>query len=276
MKNNEKYYKYIKKCPVCDSQDFKKIFIKKWSQNNFIKCANCKLIFQNPRESLQKTLSRYDKNYFKYELENQYNFFNLVKKTLSDYKIIEKLKKGSRILEIGSATGLFLSYMNSLGFDSTGIEICKESVEYGKKNYKVNLLNCSLEDANLKDNSFDLIHFSHLIEHLNDPFNFLLRVNRLLKDDGLAILTTPNSKGMFAKYYNENWRCIVSDHLFLFNKNNLKLLLAKTNFKIIKYMTWGSIPKGKIFGVIKIFFDAFVKKINSGDVISFLIQKNVY
>ena len=51
------------------------------------------------------------------------------------------------------------------------------------------------------------------------------------------------------------------------------LLLKKVNFKIIKYKTWGSIPKGKAKKTIKNIFDWLVKKVNLGDVVCFLIQK---
>jgi hypothetical protein len=32
------------------------------------------------------------------------------------------------------------------------------------------------------------------------------------------MLTTPNSSGLFAKYYQDNWRCIVDDPFFILTK----------------------------------------------------------
>lgn len=263
----------IKNCPICGNSKFKNVFNKQWKNSSFVKCLYCKLIFQNPQENLINTISRYNKNYFNYELENQYNFFNLIKKTLADFKIINILPKNAKILEIGSATGLFLKYMDSFGFKSIGIDLCKDSVEYGKKKYGVNLINGRLEDIKFKNDSFDFIHFSHLLEHLNDPINFLLRIYDLLKKNGVALMTTPNSKGLFASYYNESWRCIVDDHLFIFNKSNLKSLLLKLKFKVIKYKTWGSIPKGKSNNFIKNISDRIVKISGSGDVVCYLVRK---
>jgi 2-polyprenyl-3-methyl-5-hydroxy-6-metoxy-1,4-benzoquinol methylase len=270
---NNKNKNSFQKCPICSNKNFKKIYNNNWQNSFFIKCKKCNLIFQNPQENFLDTINRYNEDYFNYELENQFIFFNLVKKTLDDFNIINLLPKNANVLEIGSATGLFLKYMDSLFFKSIGIELCKESVEYGKKAYGVNLVNGRLEDIKLKSESFDFIHFSHLIEHLNNPIDFLLNTYSLLKKNGYALLTTPNSSGLFAKYYKESWRCIVDDHLFIFNIKNLEKLLKKLNYKIIKYKTWGSIPKGKSNRVIKNFFDIFVKKTNLGDVICFLVQK---
>jgi len=273
MMNKIGNFTYISKCPVCNNIKFKKVFLKKWIASSYVKCIKCKLIFQNPQENINNTLKRYGIDYFKYELENQYNFFNLIKKTIYDFDLLKKLPEKSRVLEIGSATGLFIKYMNDKGHDAVGLEICTESVNYGKKNYKVNLINKKLEDTSFNNNEFDFIHFSHLIEHLNDPYNFLIHINRILKKDGFIIVTTPNSSGLFSKVYNESWRCIVDDHLFIFNKKNLIKLLNNTNFNIIKIKTWGSIPAGGKNRSIKKFFDWYVKKTGSGDVVSILAVK---
>lgn len=43
-----------------------------------------------------------------------------------------------------------------------------------------------------KKNFFDVILSLEMIEHLKDPLHFLLDLNRILKRDGVLILTTPN------------------------------------------------------------------------------------
>ncbi|HOV14076.1 MAG TPA: class I SAM-dependent methyltransferase [Spirochaetota bacterium] len=263
----------FKNCPLCNNSGLKKIYQKKWQNSSFVRCHGCNLVFQNPQESITVTKSRYNNDYFIYEVNNQHNFFNLVEKTLNDFKIFDLIPDNSNILEVGSATGLFLKFMKEKGHNATGIEICEESVSYGKKNYGVNLINTTLEEANFQQNSFDFIHFSHLIEHLNNPQDFLKTIYKILKIGGYAMITTPNSKGLFSNIFNENWRCIVSDHLFLFDKNNLKKMLLETYFKIVGMKTWGGIPAGYKFKFIKKFFDKFVKIFAMGDVVCYLVKK---
>jgi 2-polyprenyl-3-methyl-5-hydroxy-6-metoxy-1,4-benzoquinol methylase len=266
----------LNNCPVCGSNKLKSVYTKKWNKSLFCMCLNCHLIFQNPLETESKTKLRYKSDYFQYELKNQYNFFNLIKKTLDQFDIINSLPENAKVLEVGSATGLFLKYMNAHGFNSIGLEICKESVEYGKKHFGVNLINKSLNEVNFSSNSFDFIHFSHLIEHLNDPVFFIKNVTGLLKPGGYILLTTPNSAGLFAKIFCESWRCIVDDHLFIFNKKNLKILFGKINcLRVVSTKTWGSIPKGNKLAFLKPITDYIVKLISSGDVVSFLITKNI-
>ncbi|HPO49095.1 MAG TPA: class I SAM-dependent methyltransferase [Spirochaetota bacterium] len=260
-------------CPICGKTKFNRVFNKKWNNCSFSRCLGCNLIFQNPQEDISDTKLRYGNDYFLYEVQNQHNFFNLVEKTLIDFNIFNLIPQKSKILEIGSATGLFLKFMQDRGYDATGIEVCKESVEYGVKNFNVNMLNCSLEEAGFSENSFDFIHFSHLIEHLNYPEFFLENVYKILKTGGYAMITTPNSKGLFTGFYGEDWRCIVDDHLFLFDKNNLKKILLNSKFEIADMKTWGSIPSGFKIKVLKQFFDKFVKKFNLGDVVCYLVKK---
>ncbi|MEJ0034445.1 MAG: class I SAM-dependent methyltransferase [Bacteroidota bacterium] len=42
------------------------------------------------------------------------------------------------------------------------------------------------------DNSFDVVITFQVIEHIQDDFNFLKEIHRVLKPGGLAIITTPN------------------------------------------------------------------------------------
>jgi len=267
-------------CPLCELSQkahesknvLKKTLTKRWSKSNFVKCNSCGLIFQNPQEQIEKTDTRYGDDYFKYELDNQENFFSLIKHTLDDFDILKQIPVSSTILEIGSATGLFLKYMNDNGHKSTGVELCTKSVEYARKNYGVYIINDRLENTELEENSFDFIHFSHLIEHLNDPFGFIKKVYSLLKTGGKILITTPNSSGLFSRYYKDDWRCIVDDHLFLFNKKNLINLLKINGFEVLGIKTWGSIPAGKglaqRFNFIKKISDCLVKAVGLGDVVA--------
>ncbi|HBD92872.1 MAG: hypothetical protein A2015_03490 [Spirochaetes bacterium GWF1_31_7] len=267
---------YFTECPICSKNKIKNIYTNKWKKSGFNQCGFCKMIFQNPQESIDKTKQRYNHDYFQYEIQNEENFFNLVKKTIDDFDVLSLLDKGSSILEIGCATGLFLKYMDDCGHKSTGIEICKESAIYGISKYGVNIINKTLEEADLREGSFDFIHFSHLIEHLNNPKDFIEKIYKLLKPDGFIVITTPNSDGVFSKVFDEDWRCIVDDHLFLFNKKNLIHLLSKSGFIVDETITWGSIPSGKVHKVIKNMTDRLVKITGTGDVVSVLAYKNFH
>ncbi|MEI7814855.1 MAG: methyltransferase domain-containing protein [Coriobacteriia bacterium] len=55
-------------------------------------------------------------------------------------------------------------------------------------------LNIEDDGISLDDGSFDVILFCEVLEHLTvDPLMALSRINRLLKPDGVLVLTTPNA-----------------------------------------------------------------------------------
>jgi 2-polyprenyl-3-methyl-5-hydroxy-6-metoxy-1,4-benzoquinol methylase len=262
-------------CIICGNNSFKPVHRKLWKDSSFVQCKECRLIFQNPQEPKNQTIDRYGDNYFQYEVSNEHNFFHLVSLTLDAFSIYDLLTPKSRILEIGSATGLFLKHMDELGHESTGLEICPQSVAYGSRTYGVDLRQVTLEDAELPPESFDFIHFSHLIEHVNRPDLFLQIISTLLKPGGHALITTPNSAGLFAGFHRESWRCIVDDHLFLFSSKNLRKMLMQSGLKPVSCRTWGSIPLGAAPMPVKRFFDWFVKRTGYGDVVAWLAQKEL-
>ena len=50
------------------------------------------------------------------------------------------------------------------------------------------------DNLTLKENSFDIIICSHVIEHIEEPSNLLFEINKLLKISGILFLKTPDAK----------------------------------------------------------------------------------
>ena len=262
-------------CPVCNSSEIK-LFLK-MKDFAYSKCLKCSLVYQNPQPSMEIITAIYDRSYFDYEIQNQINFAELAKLGLKDINFdkITKDFETKKILDIGCATGLLLKYFKDNGWDTTGIEICKESAEYGIKNYDLNIIQKPIEEAKLSDNSFDIVHLAHLIEHTPDPDIVIKETYRVLKPGGYLILTTPNISGLAFKIFRKKWRSAIFQHLFLFSKKTMKKLLVKNNYKIEKIISWGSFlpidinpPK-----FLKKIADRACKKLNIGDVMLFLAKK---
>ena len=257
-------------CNICNSK--KATPFLKMDGFAYQKCVNCSLVFQNPRPVFDDLKKRYAENYFDYEISNQENFFALMKLGLKDIRFDEFYKddmKKKRFLDIGCATGLLLNHMKSKGWITKGVEICKQSAEYGIKNFGLDVFTGTLEEAAFPDGDFDAVHFSHLIEHVPDPKALLLEVRRILKRNGGMILTTPNAGGLQARVAKDIWRSAIPDHIYLFTKKTMKALLESTKYKIIKQLSWGGIPAGKRPGVIKKPADRLAKFFNVGDVMLF-------
>jgi 2-polyprenyl-3-methyl-5-hydroxy-6-metoxy-1,4-benzoquinol methylase len=258
-------------CGICGG-DKNKIFLE---MDGFLyrRCTKCGLVYQNPRPVFRDLRNRYNDGYFEYEIENQKNFFLLMKLGLRDIGF-DEFYRGARngkrrFLDVGCATGLLLDHVREKGWDARGVEICAPSVEYASKRFGLDIFNGTLGEADFTDGTFDVVHFSHVIEHVPDPKEMLLEVRRVLKDDGHVIVTTPNVAGWHARIAGGKWRSAIPDHIYLFSKRTLLTLLRLTGFTIVRQVSWGGIPLGRRPAWLKRPADRLAKLLNVGDVMLF-------
>ena len=242
----------------------------------FVRCSDCSLVYQNPRPVFDDLRRRYGEQYFSYELENERTFFGLMQLGLGDIRFqarAESLPAPRTFLDIGCATGMLIESMAASGWDASGVDVCRESAEFGIAHRGVRIFVGTLEEAGFPEASFSVVHFSHLIEHLPDPRGFLREVRRILKPHGLAVITTPNIDGLQARLFGKFWRSAIADHLALFSKKTLARFLTEIGFEIQQTVYWGGLAKGTAPGYIKRPVDILAKKWGFGDVMLFLAAK---
>lgn len=257
-------------CPICGCGEFERL----WNLGlySFSNCPKCNLIYQNPQPISEDVEVRYDDQYFNYEINNEESFLNLMLLGLKDIGFVpSKVQDGSKkILDIGCATGLFLSHMKKMGWKTYGIEVCKEACEYGNNVRGVNIFHGILSEASFSKDTFDVIHLSHVIEHINDPKVFLKDVYKMLKPGGFIYCTTPNVDGLQAKWFKGRWRSAIADHLVLFSVKTLNRILKDVGFENLKYRTWGGLCAGSGYPYfVKNILDKLSKPLGFGDVMIF-------
>jgi len=165
----------------------------------------------------------------------------------------KKLKKQSKVLDVGCAFGNLLELLDKENFKTFGIDISEYAVDKAKKNTKANILIGDINKGlSYKDDFFDAVFAFDIIEHLISPFLFLQEINRILKKGGLLFLYTPNIDSIFEKILKKKWfGYIDKSHLLLFNRKSLKYLLDKTNFSIIKNETISFILPSTLRSIFK-------------------------
>jgi 2-polyprenyl-3-methyl-5-hydroxy-6-metoxy-1,4-benzoquinol methylase len=168
---------------------------------------------------------------------------------------------------------MLIESMQKEGWDVRGVDVCRESAEYGKAHRGVDIFPGTLEEAHFPDNTFGAVHFSHLIEHVPDPPGFLAEVRRILSPGGAALITTPNIDGFQARLFGKGWRSAIADHLVLFSKKTLKNLLHRSGFDVRRSVTWGGLAAGTASPKIKRPMDKMAKICGFGDVVMILATK---
>lgn len=261
-------------CPVCGSGRFRHHW--ECGDFRFSRCRKCRLILQNPQPLFEALDKRYDEDYFHYEQENGAIFFELMLKGLADVGFPGTFPRGAKnmsFLDIGCATGLLVEHMQKSGWSSRGVELCGPAAEFGSRTRNIEIYSGTVEQACYEAGSFDVVHCSHLIEHLNDPAAFVAEVKRILRPGGYFICATPNSDSFQARFFGSRWRSAIADHMFLFSRRTLSALIRNKGLKVKKIRTWGGLGQGYGPVFLKKTMDRAAKKFGFGDVMIIVAEK---
>ncbi len=265
-------------CPICGDVPASPLW--KLDGFSFSRCTGCGLLYQNPQPVHSQLIQRYDEAYFDYEIENQEAFLQLNLLGLQDVGFFEDIQpnalagRAPGFVDVGCATGRLIQYLHQQGWNEQGVEVCRPAADYGRRERGVKIFTGTLEEAALPAGGYEVVHASHVIEHLQDPGAFLDEAFRLLKPNGSLLLITPNSDGLQAKLMRGHWRSAIADHMVLFSHRTLSLLLEKHGFRVEKSKTWGGIPQGMAPAPLKKLADRLAKTMGWGDVMVLRARKS--
>lgn len=164
--------------------------------------------------------------------------------TIRRIKIMKSMLEEGKTLEIGIANYRV----------KDGDRITLDCV----KNYNPDLL-CDLnyEAIPLDDETVEVVIAGEVLEHLINPYNVVREFYRILKPDGILIISTPNICSLVNRFKMLMGRlpthaAIPVDqlsperHIVDFNLEKLEEVLYKANFHIEEIRSNGIISKGKI------------------------------
>jgi SAM-dependent methyltransferase len=143
-------------------------------------------------------------------------------------KYMKFLRKGSslKMLDVGCAQGYYLRNAMEEGINAHGIDISTYALENALAEVKDRITFGSITEISFADEEFDMMTAFDAIEHIHprDTLNMVAEIRRVLKPDGIVIITTPGSN--FGEW--------VSDltHINVRPPKFWKLILEEHNFKV--------------------------------------------
>jgi 2-polyprenyl-3-methyl-5-hydroxy-6-metoxy-1,4-benzoquinol methylase len=103
---------------------------------------------------------------------------------------IKNSPKNIKILDCGCGIGIAGLILKENGFRNViGVDINRKNVETASRLFRAYQMDCNKLELKEK---FDVIIVLNLIEHLNFPQKFLKKVKRILRPNGMLILSLPN------------------------------------------------------------------------------------
>ena len=233
-------------CIVCKQYSLKPDFQLKHPMGHSLswtKCQDCGFTFMNPRLCFDEMRKIYDSD----EYWNNGSYVNYIENEPvriknSEYRLnyfSKFLPPTGTLLDVGCATGFFSFAASRRGYEVTGIDPSLRMIEYGKKNYGLDLRAQTIEEANFAPNSFDIISLWGTDSQFFDPRGSFSKLSCWLKPKGVFLFSYQNYaspiRWLFPRikqrpnvYYNFSRKAL---HLFL-RQLDLEIKLDRTAVQI--------------------------------------------
>ena len=233
-------------CPLCLSNRISLFLAKKINRSgnkpllittndfgdftNIWKCYCCGFIFENvlPGELENAYVSSIDTEYLAEEEGRR-------KTAIRILTVIETYVQQGNFLDVGCFTGLLLSVARDRGWWVHGIEPSHWAAKIALDR-NLNVIQGSLETADVPISHFDVVTLIDVIEHLPYPLAALRKINKLLGDKGFVYISTPNVSSVTAKVLGRRWWSYRFEHVNYFNIRTLCRALNDSGFDIV--LSW--------------------------------------
>jgi len=148
----------------------------------------------------------------------------------SSIKKLSKKFKIKNICEIGCGVGILSSKLSKNGFRVDAFDLDKNAIKLAKKynkNKNVNFFTKDILGYNT-NKKYDMVLAVEVIEHIRDDVNAIKKIARILKKNGILLLTVP---------INEEYRTEFDDrsgHIRRYEVRDLSNKLKNSGFRVIK------------------------------------------
>ena len=220
-------------CPICDTNKYSKVG-QKYSLGSksilvsILKCTTCKHLFTFPIPT-QSELNNLYKSQSDEVLGTGWVENYLIEEsnpvTSKIVNLISLINPNS-ILEVGCGNGAFIREIRRMNFSAYG-------VEPGSWIEEDNIY--SDLDALPNDLYFDCVVIQDVLEHVENPLDFLLQILKRTENSTEVIITVPAGDSAEANKFGVDWEMVRPfGHLHYFSNTSINIMASKLDLKVKK------------------------------------------
>ncbi|CAN5317039.1 hypothetical protein BH11PSE11_BH11PSE11_38000 [soil metagenome] len=114
------------------------------------------------------------------------------------YALVRQLAAGCAVLDVACGEGYGSSLVAEAGQTVVGVDISEQAVGHARSRYghqkNLQFIVASCDRMPFEDASFDLVVSFETIEHIHTQNEFVAEITRVLRPDGLLIMSSPNKR----------------------------------------------------------------------------------
>lgn len=147
-------------------------------------------------------------------------------------------EKNGTWLDIGCGWGALLNYARELGFASKGIEMTRNCLDFATMQLQIPVSNSQFTDSVISPDSCSVISMVHVLEHIPNPKETLLKVFKTLIPGGYFCGIVPNIESFCSTILKDEWVWLDPTHHYVhYSPSTLKQKLEQTGFLVEKIYT---------------------------------------
>lgn len=269
-------------CAICGNRQNNRIYrvkermLNRGDEFNYLLCFRCGTL--QLIDHVDNMSQYYNNNYYAYKRNSNERNVNIFRKRLKAWAYLNfvsaeraddsfwrdlqwlypikgmRLKKMSKILDVGCGSGTWLERLHELGYSRLyGIDKFAPSFKSKQFHFIQGDIFCA-EDVG----GYDLIALHHSFEHMENPLEILEKMKQLLAVNGRGIIRIPVMGQAVWKQYGTDWYQIDAPrHLYIYSVKAIKYLCKKAELEVYKiaydssgaqfYLSEGYMKTGKSF-----------------------------
>lgn len=206
------------------------------------RCGGCGVLYQYPRPT-EATMGQHypsDTSYPAYrpglDADPPLRRFSRQAVLRRRCALVQRYVQKGRLLDVGCATGDFLSEMRRQpGWSVVGVEPSPPASRYAAEKVGPSIFRGTLNDAPFPDGAFDAVTMWDVLEHVYRPREVIAEVARILRPGGVFVVSHPNIRSIDRQLFGSVWVGYdLPRHTYLYPLELLRQIMAEYHIREVK------------------------------------------